>query len=337
MRTEKIEEILTSAKDKRICIIGDVMLDKYMLGNVNRISPEAPVQVFDLKKSEPKLGGAANVSLNVKTLGANPFLIGVTGDDSEAVTLRKVMEEVNQDTSGLIEQKNRPTTCKTRVIADSHHLLRIDSESKSDITKDTEDKILDLLKSNIDDISVLILQDYNKGVLTKNLISRTINFAKNAGKRVLADPKFDNFFEYKDAYIFKPNRKELEDAFGKTAKTESELISICKDLIKKIKCENLVLTLGEEGIKIFEAEDGDIHIESIETRARKVADVSGAGDTVISTIGVCLAGGASLKESVVISNFAAGLVVEEVGIVPIKCEQLKRYITKHTSESKFIN
>ncbi|MBL7129665.1 MAG: D-glycero-beta-D-manno-heptose-7-phosphate kinase [Ignavibacteria bacterium] len=337
MEIENIEKILAAAKDKRICIIGDVMLDIYMLGDVNRISPEAPVQVFDIMKNEPKLGGAANVGLNVKTLGANPFLIGVIGNDSEAHTLKKVMENLGQDTSGLITEENRPTTCKTRVIADSHHLLRIDSESKSEISKETEDKILDLLKSHSSDFDIMILQDYNKGVLTKSIISRIINFAKESGIRILVDPKFENFFEYKNTYIFKPNRKELEDAFGKKAKIESELVSLCKELIKKVNCENLILTLGGEGIKIFQSSDGDIKIDSFGTRARKVADVSGAGDTVISTIAVCLAGGASLQDSVVISNFAAGLVCEEVGIVPIENEQLKKYIAEHSSESKFIN
>ena len=152
--------------------------------------------------------------------------------------------------------------------------------------------------------------------------------------KILVDPKFDNFFEYKNAFIFKPNRKELEDAFAKKAKDDNELISICKELIKRIKCDNLVLTLGEAGIKIFKAANGNVQIDSYETRARKVADVSGAGDTVISTLAVCLAGGASLQDSVIISNFAAGLVVEEVGIVPIENKQLKQYILEHSTESR---
>ena len=337
MKIENIEKILSSAKNKKICIIGDVMLDRYMLGDVNRISPEAPVQVFDIKKSEPKLGGAANVSLNVKTLGANPFLIGVVGDDSEAVILKRVMKKLKQDTNGLIVENSRPTTCKTRVIADAHHLLRIDSESKSDITKDTENKILNILNSNAEEIDIIILQDYNKGVLTKSLIPRITKFAKAYKIKILVDPKFDNFFEYKNAFIFKPNRKELEDAFAKKAKDDKELIKICNELIKRIKCDNLVLTLGEAGIKIFKASNGDVRIDSFKTRARKVADVSGAGDTVISTLAVCLAGGASLQDSVIISNFAAGLVVEEVGIVPIENQQLKQYIVEHSSESRFIN
>jgi len=187
------------------------------------------------------------------------------------------------------------------------------------------------------EIDIIILQDYNKGVLTKSLIPRITKFAKDSKINILVDPKFENFFEYKNVFIFKPNLKELEDAFGKKAKDENELISICKELIKRIRCDNLVLTLGEAGIKIFKAANDDVQIDSFETRARKVADVSGAGDTVISTLAVCLAGGASLRESVVISNFAAGLVVEEVGIVPIESKQLKQYITEHSSESKFIN
>lgn len=318
MIKDKIQKILSKAEQKKICIIGDVMLDKYMLGDVLRISPEAPVQVFDIRNTVPKLGGAANVSLNIKTLGTEPFLIGVIGDDSEGQMLKHVMRKQNQDIGGLITVKDRATTCKTRVIASSHHLLRIDSETKSDISKDTEEKILDILKSNIKDFEIILLQDYNKGVLTKNLIHKVIKFSGEKNVKVLVDPKFENFFEYKNVFVFKPNRKELEDAFGRIAKTDDDLLNICKELINKIKCENLVLTLGEKGIKIFRNQTTSLKMNSFNTLARRVADVSGAGDTVISTIAVCLAGGASLNDAVEISNIAAGVVVEEVGIVPIE-------------------
>jgi D-glycero-beta-D-manno-heptose-7-phosphate kinase len=317
MDKKYLESIFETSIKKKIYIIGDIMLDRYLLGDVNRISPEAPVQVFDIRKSEYRLGGAANVSYNIRTLGANPFLIGVTGDDNEANLLTETMKELSIDTGGLIREKNRPTTSKTRVISDSHHLLRIDSESKNDISKDTEEKILSLMEKNVKEIGVIILQDYNKGVLTKNLIKRVSEFAKNNDIRILVDPKFDNFFEFKDSYLFKPNRKELEDALGKKIKTSEDIDAFTEELLQKIKCENIILTLGESGMMIIENSNGEIKKEKIGTKARKVADVSGAGDTVISTIAVCLAGGASLRDAAVISNYAAGLVVEEVGIVPI--------------------
>jgi len=326
MKSINTEKIINNASDKLICIVGDVMLDLYLLGEVTRISPEAPVQVFETKKSEPKLGGAANVSLNIKTLGSNPFLIGVVGDDSNANILKSTLKSNYQTTKGIVTEKLRPTTSKTRVISDSHHLIRIDSESKKDISKETKANIFKLLAEIADKIGIIILQDYNKGVLTKDVIKGIIDFAKSKGIKILVDPKFDNFFEYKDVFLFKPNKKEMEDAFGRKAKDINEIKELGKELLNRINCQYLVLTLGEKGIMIFEKSGNDIKISSIKTRARKVADVSGAGDTVISTIAVAIIGGASVNDAVMISNFAAGLVVEEVGIVPIDKELLIKQV-----------
>ena len=318
MIKNKIDKLFAGSLGKKICIIGDVMLDRYMLGDVTRISPEAPVQVFDIKKTEPKLGGAANVCYNIKTLDAEPFLIGLVGKDTEGEILKNVMKNQGQNIEGIIETEDRPTTCKTRVIASSHHLLRIDSESKKEIGKDIENKIMDMLNSRSKDFGIIILQDYNKGLLTKSLIKKVIDFSAKKKIKILVDPKFENFFEYKNAFVFKPNKKELEDAIGKKAKTDDELKKVCRELINKNKCSNLVLTLGENGVKVYsKSSDGEIKIHSIKTKARKVSDVSGAGDTVISTIAVMLAGGANIIEAVEIANIAAGIVVEEVGIVPI--------------------
>jgi D-glycero-beta-D-manno-heptose-7-phosphate kinase len=322
MNKENVREILDNAKDKKIFIIGDVMLDKYILGEVTRVSPEAPVQVFEILNSQYKLGGAANVSHNIKSLGAYPLLIGVIGSDEDSKVFKEVMSQNDQDTSGLISENSRPTTAKTRVIADSHHLLRIDSESKDDITKETEDKIMEVLSNNAGDIDIIILQDYNKGVLTQNLIKSITEFARGKDIKILVDPKFYNFFEYKHAYVFKPNKKEFEQAIGKKISNENDLLKYSEELMDKLNCRYLVLTLGEQGMMLVEKENDKISIERISTKARSVADVSGAGDTVISTIAVCLAGGASIVDAVTIANNAAGIVVEEVGIVPIEKEKL---------------
>ena len=320
--------VFDNVADKEVCVIGDLMLDLYYFGEVKRISPEAPVQVFEKIKSEPKLGGAANVGLNIKSLGAKPYMIGVIGKDEEGKIIKNIFNEIGMTTEGIIEIEERPTTCKTRVIASSHHLIRIDSECKKDIPKDSEQKILNLLDKKIKDFQVIILQDYNKGVLTKNLISAIIKLANDNDVKVLVDPKFDNFFEYENVFVFKPNRKELQDAFGKTPKSLSELDAIAEELIKRINCKNLVVTLGEHGLRLYEKNGDEIITESIETKARNVADVSGAGDTVISTLAVCLACGASVKDSVTIANFAAGIVVEEVGIVPIDKNRLINKISE---------
>lgn len=322
IKTNRLKEIVSNASDKKICVIGDIMLDRYLLGDVTRISPEAPVQVFDIKKSEHKFGGAANVSLNIKELGAEPILIGVIGNDNEGSIIIEQMKNSGKTTIGILEEDKRPTTTKTRVIADSHHLLRIDSESKQNISEETENRILGILKNDYYEIEAIILQDYNKGVLTKSLINNVIKFANDNNIKVLVDPKFYNFFEYKNVFLFKPNKKELEEALGKKAKNDEELIQFAEELADKINCKYLVLTLGDKGVMLFEKNNGDIKIEKIDTYARKVADVSGAGDTVISTIAVCLAGGATVSEAVIIANYAAGIVVEEVGIVPITKEKL---------------
>lgn len=328
MSVNRLQEILKSAQGKRIYVIGDVMLDKYLLGEVNRISPEAPVQVFDIKKSEHKFGGAANVSLNIKELGADPFLIGVIGNDNEGTVLLSEMAKLNKNTEGMITESSRPTTTKTRVIAESHHLLRIDSESKENISAESEKKILDSLKRDSNKIDIIILQDYNKGVLTKSLIEKVIKFANDNNIKVLVDPKFYNFFEYKNVFLFKPNRKEIEEALGRKTKDIEEIKKVAEDLIDKINCTYLVLTLGDKGVMLFEKSKGKTNIEKIETVAREVADVSGAGDTVISTIAVCLAGGASVSEAVKFANSAAGIVVEEVGIVPITKEKLLNHLNE---------
>ena len=314
--------IFDNVSDKQVCVLGDLMLDVYYLGDVKRISPEAPVQVFEKMTSEVKLGGAANVGLNIKSLGAIPNMIGIIGKDEEGRMMKNIFHDLNISTDGILEIDERPTTCKTRVIASSHHLLRIDSESKKDIPQSAEDEIMKILTAKIKGFSSIILQDYNKGVLTKSLISKVIKLANENNVKVLVDPKFNNFFEYKNVFVFKPNRKELQDAFGRMPKSIEELDKTSEELIEKIGCENLVLTLGEYGLRLYEKNGDEIIKDSIKTKARNVADVSGAGDTVISTLAVCIACGASIKDAVTIANFAAGLVVEEVGIVPVDKDKL---------------
>lgn len=322
MNKSKLIKILDQASKKKICVIGDIMLDLYMFGNVNRISPEAPVQVFDLVQTEPKLGGAANVSLNIKSLGVEPILIGVVGDDAESQMLRNLLVNFQHDAEGLIVEKHRKTTCKTRVISASHHLIRIDSETREEITSDTHKKVMKYFCDNLDEFDTVVIEDYNKGLLTRKLIKDIISVSNKNRKKVLVDPKFYNFFEYRSVFLFKPNKKEIEDAFGKKNLSDSEIETLGKEVLKKIKCENLIVTLGNKGMKIFQVDGGEVKIDSLATKARKVADVSGAGDTVISTLAVCLNGGATVKDAVMTANIAAGLVVEEVGIVPIYREVL---------------
>jgi rfaE bifunctional protein kinase chain/domain len=315
--SQRLQQILKKSKGKKIAIVGDVMLDKYVYGDVSRISPEAPVPVVDTKKTEYKLGGAANVANNVKALESEPILIGVIGDDYDAQHYIDVMKSLKLSTVGIFKDKSRPTTAKTRVIAHSQHVLRVDSELKQNISKEMTSKILEFIKKNLRSFEAVILQDYNKGVLTKELISKTVEICSNASKPVYVDPKFDNFFEYKNVTVFKPNRKEVGDILGVKLDGEKSVSEAGRNLIDKLNCEYLVLTRGEKGMMLFDKEKGKTVVLNIPTRARKVADVSGAGDTVISTIAVMLAGGANVIEAVMLANQAAGIVCEEVGIIPI--------------------
>ncbi len=313
----KLKGIFKKSKGRKIAIIGDVMLDKYVYGTISRISPEAPVPVVDIDKTELRLGGAANVANNIKALEAEPVLIGVIGTDYDSKHYLDVMRSLGLSTVGIIKDSSRPTTAKTRVIAHSQHVLRVDSEVKDDITARTGKKILNFLSSNIKQFAAVILQDYNKGVLTKELIQDVISIAKKNNKPVYVDPKFHNFFEYKDVTVFKPNRKETADILAMKIDGEASVKEAGRKLIDKLNCEYLVLTRGEKGMMLFDKEKNKTVILNIPTKARRVADVSGAGDTVISTIAVMLAGGASIIEAVMLANQAAGIVCEEVGIIPI--------------------
>lgn len=313
----KLKGIFKKSKGRKIAIIGDVMLDKYVYGTISRVSPEAPVPVVDIDKTEFRLGGAANVANNIKALEAEPVLIGVIGNDYDSKLYLDVMKSLGLSTVGIIKDNNRPTTAKTRVIAHSQHVLRVDSEVKDDITAATRKKILDYLGKNIKSFAAVILQDYNKGVLTKELIFQAISIARKNNKPVYVDPKFHNFFEYKDVTVFKPNRKETADILAMKIDGETSVKEAGRKLIGKLNCEYLVLTRGEKGMMLFDKEKNKTVILNIPTKARRVADVSGAGDTVISTIAVMLAGGANIIEAVMLANQAAGIVCEEVGIIPI--------------------
>lgn len=313
----KLKSIFRKSRGSKIAVIGDVMLDKYVYGTISRISPEAPVPVVDIDKTEFKLGGAANVANNIKALDAEPVLIGVIGNDYDSKHYLDVMKTLGLSTAGIIKDSSRPTTAKTRVIAHSQHVLRVDSEIKDDVSLNTRKKILEFFTKNIKSFAAVILQDYNKGVLTKEMIRQIISVCRKHKKPVYVDPKFHNFFEFRDVTVFKPNRKETADILAMKIDGEESVKEAGRILIDRLNCEYLVLTRGEKGMMLFDKEKNKTVILNIPTRARKVADVSGAGDTVISTIAVMLAGGANMIEAVMLANQAAGIVCEEVGIIPI--------------------
>jgi rfaE bifunctional protein kinase chain/domain len=316
---DRVQQLLSTVKTKRIAVIGDVMIDQYIWGFVSRISPEAPVPVVEVESESTRLGGAANVANNITSLGAQTLLLGVVGNDANGNELRRIIESSGSTSEGIISDRSRPTTKKTRVIAHHQHVVRIDSEEKRDISEEIQERILSVLINNIQSIDGIILEDYNKGVVVKELIHRVIQLAHVHNKVITVDPKFNNFFEYKDVTVFKPNIKETEEALGKKLKTENDVLSAGQALFERLGAENILLTRSEKGMSLFEKNGSITHIP---TRAREVADVSGAGDTVIAALTAMLTAGASIIEAAVLANIAGGIVVGEVGIVPVRPEQL---------------
>ncbi|RQV97709.1 MAG: D-glycero-beta-D-manno-heptose-7-phosphate kinase [Calditrichaeota bacterium] len=300
-------------------VIGDLMVDEYLWGKVTRLSPEAPVPIVDLESESLRFGGASNVALNLKSLGCEPVIIGMIGNDRMGDSFRGLLNEHKIQDTGLLVSTDRPTTVKTRVIGDNQHLARIDREVTSYITGKDIEKAKETIQKQINGCEAVILQDYNKGFLPAELIRYSIQIATEKGLIITVDPKFINFKEYKNCTLFKPNIKEASQALARVIKSGEEIKKAGSDLLELLNTQSVLLTLGAQGMALFEKNKDMIHIP---TRTRKVADVSGAGDTVISTITAALSGGADYAEAAYLANRAAGIVCEEVGIVPIEKEIL---------------
>ena len=318
MNNERASTILNNAKGKTIAVIGDVMLDRYFWGSVTRISPEAPVPVIDVEKESVHLGGAANVAANLKSLGLETLLCGVIGNDNSGKSFVNVAAQRGINPDGLFIDSNRPTTVKTRIIGNNQQIARIDREVRENISSEGLTYILNNL-NNINDLSGIILQDYNKGTITKELIQKVMDFSKLKDIPVYVDPKRDNFFLYKGVTVVKPNRKEAQQALGLALRNETEVISAGKKLLELLNCENVLITLGAEGMMLFE-KNGTI--SSVPTKARHIADVSGAGDTAIATLSATISGGANVQEASAMANYASGIVCEKPGIVSIEIQEL---------------
>ena len=319
LSAKRLNSLKSKFKGLKIAVVGDMMLDCYFRGDVKRISPEAPVPVVEVENEFYRFGGAANVALNILKLGGIPRPIGVIGYDNYGTIFSSLITESGIIDDGIIVDESRPTTAKTRVIADSQHVVRIDKESKQYLNKETQNKVFNYIRENIKQLDGIILQDYNKGVLTPSLIEKIITLANNNKILITVDPKFNNFFAYKNVTVFKPNRKEAEDVLGIKIKNDEDISEVGRKLLEKLNAKNILLTLGEGGIAVFEKGMAE---KRMPTKARKVADVSGAGDTVISTLTMAIATGANIMEASYLANYAGGLVCEEVGIVPIELDKL---------------
>ncbi len=323
MSKEEINDLFERFNHFNILVIGDVMIDTYFWGKVERISPEAPVPIISRSKIEHRLGGAGNVALNVQALGATPFLCSVIGNDDKSGVLKKLLKKRALSDIGIITEDKRITTIKTRVISDNQHLLRIDEEITENICPETQNKFIDRLKIIISEkkIDAIIFEDYDKGAITEEVIRVVVKLAGKKGIPTLVDPKKRNFMNYHGVTLFKPNFKELVEGLKlDIEKNDIEgLHQASNQLREKLNIKMIMATLSELGIYI--SDNGSYH--NIPAEIRDIADVSGAGDTVISTASLCLAAGLSQKDIAYISNLAGGIVCEKVGVVPINKELLK--------------
>ncbi len=325
---EKIERLFENFQNKKILVLGDLMLDRYLWGVVSRISPEAPVPVVEIEREFARLGGAANVGNNVKALGGTPYLVGIIGDDNSGNEILSILSENQLPVEGIVRDPQRPTTVKTRVIAHHQHVVRTDREMRRPVAGDVLNRLRQALSRLIPRVDAVIIEDYNKGLIVEDIISFAIQTAKQFQKPVMVDPKFDNFFAYREVAVFKPNRKEAEEALGMRLTDRQQIERAGHLLFERLNPNCLMITLGEEGVAVFENPDQLLYVP---TRARKVRDVSGAGDTVISTLAMALVSGAGFTEAASLANRAAGLVCEEVGIVPIDRDRLlQTYLVEGT-------
>jgi len=325
MTTFAIKNILDSFHSKRIAVIGDIMLDKYIFGHVSRISPEYPVPVVDVTHEEHRLGGAANVALNTLSLGSETLLIGITGADGNREVLLDLFRSRGLATEGLICDPSRPTTCKTRILSQNHHITRVDFESRKEVDAGIERTILDSFEAIILSIDAIVLEDYNKGLLSASVIRHIITSAKQHNIPVLVDPKLQNFFAYKGCAIFKPNLSEMAASLGIVLhNNDNEVETACLMLQQKIEADTIIITRGDKGMTIYDGSFTHIDATSLE-----VTDVSGAGDTVIGILALGAATGLDIVTNATIANLAAGTVCQEVGAVPAKAEKLLKAYQQH--------
>jgi rfaE bifunctional protein kinase chain/domain len=319
---QSVSELINGFSRLKVLIIGDLMIDSYTWGRVSRISPEAPVPVVNVIRRESRLGGAGNVVLNIASLGATAVICSVIGDDAPGRELQKIILDSNLSTEGLIVEPGRMTTVKERIIAGSQQVVRVDSETENSISLSSQQALLALIKRSISDVDVIIFEDYDKGVLSAELIQAVISMAKENNIPTVVDPKRKNFFAYKGATLFKPNLHELRDGLGlMPSDFDADHLA---ETVRKFKVSQeftgVFVTLSERGVYIDFENDQQL----IPAHIRQISDVSGAGDTVISIAACVLALGGTTEQIASLANLGGGLVCESLGVVPINLALLRK-------------
>ena len=323
----KLRHIVQNFKNKKILVIGDLILDEFIWGTVSRISPEAPVPVVWVDNESFMPGGAANVANNLSSLGAKVYLAGVIGSDERGAILKGELKHKGIETTGVLTDSTRPTTLKTRVIAHQQQVVRIDRERVEHIKERVIGKVINYTKNIIEEIDALIIEDYGKGLISPHLLKPILNLAKKHKKIISIDPKEDHFSYYKGATVITPNHHEAFRASGLKESDKGSLKKVGEFLLKKLKIKIALITLGEEGMAVFEEGKPP---KKIPTIAQEVYDVSGAGDTVISSYTLSLASGATPIQAAHIANCAAGIVVGKVGISSVEQDELIKKIREET-------
>lgn len=328
MKKDTIEEIFSKFSELNVLVIGDAMVDIYLWGKIERISPEGPIPIVTITKQENRLGGAGNVALNIQALGATPILVSVIGDDEKGKIFTQLMNENNLINNGLFTDVTRMTTAKTRIISGGQQISRFDQEISSLIDSEFEQLVFERISQiiNSEHINIITFADYDKGLITPRLIKNVIELAKRKNIFTAVDPKNRNFKNYRQVDLFKPNYKEFKDGLNlQIDKTDiEELKKIAMNFKKENQIGLLFITLSELGVFMTNEDDQNLY----PSKVRDIADVSGAGDTVIAAASLCLAAGISIPFLAQLSNLAGGLVCEKLGVVPVDMEQLKKEAKK---------
>ncbi|MBT3217107.1 MAG: D-glycero-beta-D-manno-heptose-7-phosphate kinase [Candidatus Marinimicrobia bacterium] len=327
MKQKRFVEITGQFSSKKILVVGDLMMDTYMWGTSERISPEAPVPIVHVTSVENNPGGAANVALNLASLGVDVSVVGVVGEDSEGLVLKDLLSDTGINTDGIVRDADRPTTVKARVISQGHQVVRTDREVTWVLSDEVENSVVEAVESHLSGLDGVILQDYNKGFFGHDSLKRILESLGKAKIPIYVDPKKDNFLNFRHVRYFKPNLNEFESALS-AGYSPNQFETYGQNLREKLDADIVMVTRSEKGSTLF-TKDG---MQTIPTQARKVHDVSGAGDTVISVFTLADVSGATPEESANIANLAAGRVCEEIGVVPITEAMLSDIYTHHNSD-----
>jgi D-beta-D-heptose 7-phosphate kinase/D-beta-D-heptose 1-phosphate adenosyltransferase len=316
---KRINTIIKNFQGKRVLVLGDLMLDKYLWGNVGRISPEAPVPVVDVKKDSSCLGGAGNVCHNLESLGGYPIPVGLVGEDAAGDWIRSNVK----DNRGIISDTKRPTTVKTRIIAHQQQVVRVDQEEKMPVPRRVEEQIYRFVQE--ENYEGILISDYNKGLLTKSLMRKVLPYAQQNKTPVFVDPKVENFFSFSPVTLINPNHFEAEQIVHHPCESNEQVERAGQKILSRIASRYLILKRGEQGLSVFEKGKKAFHIPTI---AKEVYDVTGAGDTVIATASLALLAGATIRVAALLANAAAGVVVGKIGTAALTADELLKALPK---------